>query len=98
MGSSLFLKYHTHVDPFHLQNAENDLRDWFKGYNWHLQEHKTDLTELGVVQTDLCDRMLHEKFSNLSKVYILDHRYISSVVVEFTSIGVTFYSERSVAL
>ena len=68
-GIEPLLKYHTYIDPFHLQNAENDLRDWFKGYNWHLQEHKTDLTELGVVQSDLCDRMLHEKFSNLSKVY-----------------------------
>ena len=63
------LKYHVHIDPCYLQEAENRLRDWFKLLDWHLQEIKQDFSELAVMSTNKADSSLNKLFHDLDKMY-----------------------------
>jgi len=63
------LKYHAYIDKCHLHAAETDLRNWFKKFDWHLQETGQDMTELAAIQSDLSHEMLRDKFVTLGKEY-----------------------------
>ena len=63
------LKYHAYIDKCYLSTAETELRNWFKKFDWHLQETGKDMTELAAVQSNLSHEMLRDEFVTLGKEY-----------------------------
>jgi len=63
------LKYHAYVDKCYLHDAETDLRNWLKKFDWHLQETAQDMTEMAAIQSNFSHEMLRDKFVTLGKEY-----------------------------
>lgn len=66
-GIIMTLKYHVYIDPLYLQNAENDIGNYFKIAAWHLNHPK--FTELVCLQDQFINNIIHNEFQRLGQSY-----------------------------
>ena len=66
-GVTMNLKYHVYIDPLLVQEAENEIKKYFKIADWHINHPK--YTEIVSVPDRFINNMVHNEFKRLGQTY-----------------------------
>lgn len=67
-GSGIILKYHVYVDPSHLKDAENEVRDFFHAAKWHVMNPK--YSELALVPKEYLGSLVASEYKRIGESYL----------------------------
>lgn len=93
-GNGIMLKYHTYIDPEYLQDAEIDVRNFFKESGWHLKH--TNFDELCVVPRDFLHTSVLSEYKRINEKY-LHKMQLMSAKLEITKC-IASEKEKSIQL
>jgi len=81
-GPGIILKYHIFIDPNYLRDAENDVREFFRGAGWHLDH--PGYSELALVPRDQLNGLVATEYSRIGESYLNKVTSLSSSCIHLS--------------